>query len=57
MLCGALPPTLVAKAAQAESLVFVSTQLRPIGEAQKMRDMILKDSRERSTISPNAQSY
>jgi multiple sugar transport system substrate-binding protein len=30
-------------AAQAEGLIFVSTQLRPIAESQKMRNLILKD--------------
>ena len=34
---------LIAGAARAEDLVFLSTQLRPIEEAQKMRNLILKD--------------
>ena len=32
-----------ADASRAEGLVFLSTQLRPIEEAQKMRKVILKD--------------
>jgi multiple sugar transport system substrate-binding protein len=35
---------LTAATARAEDLVFLSTQLRPIEEAQKMRNTILKDS-------------
>jgi multiple sugar transport system substrate-binding protein len=35
--------TAIADAAQIEHLVFLSTQLRPIEEAQKMRNLILKD--------------
>src|SRR6516164_11660722 len=33
----------IADAAQTERLIFLSTQLRPIAEAQKMRNLILKD--------------
>src|SRR5215831_12646204 len=33
----------IADAAQTERLIFLSTQLRPIEEAQKMRNLILKD--------------
>src|SRR5262245_2600749 len=33
----------IAGAAQPEHLVFLSTQLRPIQEAQKMRNLVLKD--------------
>src|SRR5262249_42934707 len=33
----------IADAAHAEHLIFLSTQLRPIEEAQKMRNLILKD--------------
>jgi multiple sugar transport system substrate-binding protein len=33
----------IADAAQTERLIFLSTQLRPIEEAQKMRNVILKD--------------
>jgi multiple sugar transport system substrate-binding protein len=35
--------TAAAGASRAEDLVFLSTQLRPIEEAQKMRKVILKD--------------
>jgi multiple sugar transport system substrate-binding protein len=35
--------TAAAAAARAEDLIFLSTQLRPIEEAQKMRNLILKD--------------
>src|ERR1700730_3168988 len=39
--------TLAANAARTDRLLFLSTQLRPIAEAQKMRNLILKDfSRE-----------
>jgi multiple sugar transport system substrate-binding protein len=41
-LCAGLLVT-VADAAQTERLIFLSTQLRPIAEAQKMRNLILKD--------------
>jgi multiple sugar transport system substrate-binding protein len=34
--------TAAAAAARAEDLIFLSTQLRPIEEAQKMRNLILK---------------
>lgn len=34
---------LIAAAAQSERLIFLSTQLRPIGEAQKLRNSVLKD--------------
>ena len=34
---------LIAEAAQSERLIFLSTQLRPIGEAQKLRNSVLKD--------------
>ena len=42
-LCAVLLPTAIADAAQTERLIFLSTQLRPIEEAQKMRNLILKD--------------
>ncbi len=42
-LCAAGLLTAIADAAQTERLVFLSTQLRPIEEAQKMRNLILKD--------------
>ena len=39
--------TLAANAARTDRLVFLSTQLRPIAEAQKMRNLILRNfSRE-----------
>ena len=41
-LCAGLLVT-IADAAQTERLIFLSTQLRPIEEAQKMRNLILKD--------------
>jgi multiple sugar transport system substrate-binding protein len=42
-LCVAGLLTAIADAAQTERLIFLSTQLRPIAEAQKMRNLILKD--------------
>jgi multiple sugar transport system substrate-binding protein len=42
-LCAAGLLSAIADAAQTERLVFLSTQLRPIEEAQKMRNLILKD--------------
>jgi multiple sugar transport system substrate-binding protein len=41
-LCAAGLLTVITDAAQAERLIFLSTQLRPIPEAQKMRNLILK---------------
>ena len=41
-LCAAGLLTAIADAAQTERLIFLSTQLRPIEEAQKMRNLILK---------------
>jgi multiple sugar transport system substrate-binding protein len=41
-LCAAGLLTAIADAAQTERLIFLSTQLRPIEEAQKMRNVILK---------------
>jgi multiple sugar transport system substrate-binding protein len=41
-LCAGLLATITA-AAQTERLIILSTQLRPIEEAQKMRNLILKD--------------
>jgi len=40
-LCAVLAA--IAEAAQTERLIFLSTQLRPIEEAQKMRNSVLKD--------------
>jgi multiple sugar transport system substrate-binding protein len=42
-LCVAGLLTTIADASQTERLIFLSTQLRPIAEAQKMRNLILKD--------------
>jgi multiple sugar transport system substrate-binding protein len=42
-LCAAGLLTAIAVAAQSAHLIFLSTQLRPIEEAQKMRNLILKD--------------
>jgi multiple sugar transport system substrate-binding protein len=41
-LCAGLLAT-IADAAQTERLIFLSTQLRPIEESQKMRNFVLKD--------------
>jgi multiple sugar transport system substrate-binding protein len=41
-LCAAGLLTAIAGAAQTERLILLSTQLRPIEEAQKMRNSILK---------------
>src|SRR5262245_40872877 len=41
-LCAGLLAT-IASAAQPQRLIFLSTQLRPIQEAQKMRNLVLKD--------------
>src|SRR5580704_7434373 len=41
-LCAAGLLTAIADAAQNGRLIFLSTQLRPIEEAQKMRNVILK---------------
>jgi len=41
-LCAAGPLTAIADAVQTGHLMFLSTQLRPIEEAQKMRNVILK---------------
>jgi multiple sugar transport system substrate-binding protein len=42
-LGGAAILTLAANAARTDRLLFLSTQLRPIAEAQKMRNLVLKD--------------
>ncbi len=42
-LCAVGLLTAIADAAQTGRLIFLSTQLRPIEEAQKMRNLILKD--------------
>ena len=41
-LCATALLTAIAQSAQTGRLIFVSTQLRPIEEAQKMRNLILK---------------
>src|ERR1700726_143506 len=44
--------------AHAEHFIFLSTQLRPIGEAQKMRNLILKDfPREVDYITEQPQQF
>ena len=56
-LCAARLLTAIADGAQTERLIFLSTQLRPIEEAQKMRNLILKRfSARRSTTSPSSRS-
>ena len=45
-LCAAVLVTAIADAAQTGRLIFLSTQLRPIEEAQKMRNLILKGYRQ-----------
>ena len=42
LLCAAGLLTAIASVAQQGPLIFLSTQLRPIGEAQKMRNLILE---------------
>lgn len=50
--------TLAANAARTGRLLFLSTQLRPIAEAQKMRNLILKDfSREVEFITEPPQGF
>ena len=44
-LCATALLTAIAQSAQTGHLVFLSTQLRPIEEAQKMRNLILKGYR------------
>lgn len=41
-----------APAARADDIVFMSTQLRPIEEAQKLREVILKDFPQKVTLVP-----
>jgi multiple sugar transport system substrate-binding protein len=56
--CAAGLLTAIADAAQAERLIFLSTQLRPIEEAQKMRNLILKDfPREVDYITEQPQQF
>src|SRR3979490_498964 len=55
-LCAGL--VAIAEAAQTERLTFLSTQLRPIEEAQKMRNLVLKDfSREVDYITDLPQRF
>src|SRR6202048_4199736 len=57
-LCAAGLLTAIADAAQTERLIFLSTQLRPIEEAQKMRNLILKDfPREVDYITEQPQQF
>jgi multiple sugar transport system substrate-binding protein len=42
LLCAVVPLSAIADAAQTRRVIFLSTQLRPIEEAQKMRNVILK---------------
>jgi multiple sugar transport system substrate-binding protein len=57
-LCAVVLLTVIADAAQAERLIFLSTQLRPIEEAQKMRNLILKDfPREVDYITEQPQQF
>src|SRR5215472_18962379 len=50
--------TAIVDAAHAEHLIFLSTQLRPIEEAQKMRNLILKDfPREVDYITEQPQQF
>jgi multiple sugar transport system substrate-binding protein len=57
-LCAAGLLTAIADAAQSRHLIFLSTQLRPIEEAQKMRNVILKDfPREVDYITEQPQQF
>jgi multiple sugar transport system substrate-binding protein len=57
-LCTAGLLTAIADAAPTERLIFLSTQLRPIEEAQKMRNLILKDfPREVDYITEQPQQF
>jgi multiple sugar transport system substrate-binding protein len=57
-LCVAGLLTAIADAAPTERLIFLSTQLRPIEEAQKMRNLILKDfPREVDYITAQPQQF
>ena len=57
-LCAAVLLTAIADAAQTGHLIFLSTQLRPIEEAQKMRNLILKDfPREVDYITEQPQQF
>lgn len=57
-LCAVVLLTAIADAAQTGHLIFLSTQLRPIEEAQKMRNVILKDfPREVDYITEQQQQF
>jgi len=57
-LCAAGLLAIIADAASADPLIFLSTQLRPIEEAQKMRNLILKDfSREVEYVTEQPQQF
>jgi multiple sugar transport system substrate-binding protein len=57
-LCVILLLSEIGDAAQTEPLIFLSTQLRPIEEAQKMRNLILKDfSQEVDYITEEPQQF
>ncbi len=57
-LCAVGLLTVIVGAAQTERLIFLSTQLRPIAEAQKMRNLILKDfPREVDYITEQPQQF
>src|SRR6476646_34720 len=57
-LCAVGLLTAIADSAQSEHLIFLSTQLRPIEEAQKMRNLILKDfPREVDYITAQPQQF
>ncbi len=58
LLCAAGLLTEIAGAAQTEPLILLSTQLRPIAEAQKMRNLVLKDfPREVDYITEQPQQF
>ena len=42
----------IAAPARADDIVFMSTQLRPLEEAQKLREVILKDFPQKVTFVP-----
>ena len=44
LLAAVLPMLLVAQLAHAEDMIFLSTQLRPLDEAERVRNVILKTS-------------
>jgi len=57
-LCAVVLPTAIADATKTGRLIFLSTQLRPVEEAQKMRNVILKGfSREVDYITEQPQQF